>query len=199
MKDHELLEVLGNVLQDITDDFNAVVEQYLQLYAKLAKTEPNETEIKKLEKELEQIDRKKNKLLDYILTGQMEDQEYLRRNALLSVDAKKIEEKLEEMKQKQTSMEYLQEKTEQMKRELIIEQKGIVPEDFTQGIIDLLIDRIEVSPLENGEITLKVILNTKEHNEKVYKLNKIYGNAKKKRPLESEKNEIFGGERKEAK
>ena len=129
----------------------------------------------------------------------MEDQEYLRRNALLSVDAKKIEEKLEEMKQKQTSMEYLQEKTEQMKRELTIEQKGIVPEDFTQGIIDLLIDRIEVSPLENGEITLKVILNTKEHNEKVYKLNKIYGNAKKKLPLESEKKEIFGGDRKEAK
>lgn len=199
LKDHELLEVLENVLQDITDDFDAVAEQYIQLYAKMAKTENNEAEIEKLEKELEQIDRRKNKLLDYNLTGQIEDQEYLRRNALLSVDAKKIEEKLEEMKQKQTNMEYLQEKTEQMKRELTIEQKGIVPEDFTQGIIDLLIDRIEVSPLENGEITLKVILNTKERNEKVYKLNKIYGNAKKKRPLESGKNEIFGGERKEAK
>ena len=198
LKDHELLEVLEIVLQDITDDFDAVAEQYIQLYAKMAKTENNEAEIEKLEKELEQIDRRKNKLLDYNLTGQIEDQEYLRRNALLSGDAKKIEEKLGEMKLKQTNIEYLQEKTEQMKRELT-EQMGIAPEDFTQGIIDLLIDRIEVSPLENGEITLKVILNTKEHNEKVYKLNKIYGNAKKKRPLESEKKEIFGGDRKEAK
>ena len=174
LKDHELLQVLEDVLQDITDDFKTVAEQYLQIYEKIAKADNQEADIEKLKKELEQIERKKDKLLEYNLAEQITDKEYLRRNALLNEDAEKIEEKLTEIERKRTNAESWMKEMRRMKRELQ-EYGGITAEDFTQGIIDLLIDKIYISPVSGqGEdtIDLRILLNTGEPCEKMYQLKK---------------------------
>ena len=58
LKDDELLEILSDVLQEITEDFDTIAEQYIQMYEKAADKEDHNAEIGRLEQELELINRK---------------------------------------------------------------------------------------------------------------------------------------------
>ena len=170
LKDDELLEILMDVLKDITDDFDTVVEQYIALYEKMADQEDHSAEIEKLEQELEQINRKKDKLLEYNLAGHIKDREYLRRNALLNEDAEKIEDRIAELQIQKIETGLQRESIYHLRKELKNVQ-GIMPEELTQGIISLLIDKIYVEPAgSQGEQTvrLNIVLNTGEVRKTMY-------------------------------
>ena len=178
LKDNELSEILSDVLKEITDDFDIVAERYIQLYEDAAEAADHSEEIEKLEQELEQINRKKDKLLEYSLAGQIKDREYLRRNALLNEDADKIEDRIAELKSQQTNTGLQLEEVYRLKKELK-NYDCIAPEDFTQGIINLLIDKIYVEPIGSSEdcrMRLKIVLNTGELRRKVYEREKMAEN-----------------------
>ena len=178
LKDNELLEILVDVLKAITDDFDTVAERYIELYEDAEKAADNSEEIEKLEKELEQINRKKDKLLEYNLAGQIKDREYLRRNALLNEDAEKLEDQIAELTNQQSNTGLLREEIAYLKKELM-RYDSITPEDFTQGIINQLIDKIYVEPVGSAEdckMRLKIVLNTGEMRKKAYERAKMAEN-----------------------
>ena len=178
LKDNELLEILVDVLKAITDDFDTVAERYIELYEDAEKAADNSEEIEKLEKELEQINRKKDKLLEYNLEGQIKDREYLRRNALLNEDAEKLEDQIAELTNQQSNTGLLREEIAYLKKELM-RYDSITPEDFTQGIINQLIDKIYVEPVGSAEdckMRLKIVLNTGEMRKKAYERAKMAEN-----------------------
>ena len=164
LKDDELLEILSDVLQEITEDFDSIAEQYIQMYEKAADKEDHNAEIGRLEQELEQINRKKDKLLEYNLAGHIKDREYLRRNAILNEDAEKIEDKIAELQIQKIETGLQRESIYHLRKDLKKVQ-GIQPEELTQGIISLLIDKIYVEPdgsADENRVKLKIVLNTGE-------------------------------------
>ena len=129
------------LVKDIIDDFDMVADKYIQMYEKVAKSEDHSTEIKKLKLELEQINRKKDKLLEYNLAGHSKDREYLSRNAMLNEDAEMIENRVAELEKRQMDTELQLDEIHCLKRGLKNCQ-GILPEEITQGIVNLLVDKI---------------------------------------------------------
>ena len=89
---------------------------------------------------------------------------------LLNEDVEKIESRITEIEGLQDHTGLRLEEMNQLKKDLK-KYSSIQPEDFTQGIINLLIDKIYAEPIGTAEdrtMSLKIVLNTGESRRRMY-------------------------------
>lgn len=163
----ELLEILMSVLQEISGNFDDAVERFVEIYEKSVQAADYSGELKKLNEELDKVNRKKDKILEYNLDGQITDKEFLRRNELLNQEAEKLEERIEEIEQLQDNSQWNLEEVYRLKKNLK-SFEILKPEDFTQSIINLFIDKIYAEPIGDRRMQLKIVLNTGDSHKRVY-------------------------------
>lgn len=163
----ELLEILMGVLQEISGNFDDAVERFIEIYKKSVQATDYSGELKKLNEELDKVNRKKDKILEFNLDGQLSDKEFLRRNEILNEELERLEEKIEEIELLQDNSQLDLEEIYRLKNNLK-SFDVFKPEDFTQNIINLFIDKIYVEPIGNRRMQLKIVLNTGETHKRGY-------------------------------
>ncbi|MBQ4346891.1 MAG: recombinase family protein, partial [Firmicutes bacterium] len=165
--ERELLDILVNVLQDISGNFDDIVERFIELYQRTNQAADYSKEIKSINKEIEKIHQKKDKLLEYNLDGKIADSEFLRRNDTLNEELIKLEAEISALEKQQQKDDLKLEDILRLKNNL----KGfeqIRPEDLTQNVINLLIDKIYAEPVDERSMSLKIVLNTGESHRRLY-------------------------------
>lgn len=165
--ERELLDILVNILQELSGNFDDIVNKFIQIYEKSMQSIDYTSEIKKLNDDIDKIIKKKDKILEYNLDGKISDDEFLRRNNILSDELKLLEQEIEKLEKQQENnkikLDDIYELKKNLKRFEIIEK-----EDLTQNIINLFVDKIYAQPIDERHMELKIILNTGESQSRIY-------------------------------
>lgn len=139
----ELDDIVRQLLEERLDSME-LARELLQLYASLGE---ESREIPRVQRELEGVFRRKDKLLDLNIDGRVSDEEFAQRNRRLNEEAGRLRLRLEELEaeKKRTILQSSDGLRQTIERELEFR------DGFSAGVIDALLDRVELYPQREGE------------------------------------------------
>ena len=176
--EEEIKPLLYEVFRETEADAEAMLEEYLRLYQSLDSGGVQQ-QIAAIEQKIDFETRKKRKLLDFNLTGQITDQEYLQRSRDCEQEIERLQKLLLELQQELESKEDFRKHMESIRSVMREAQRDAREQIVSKEFIDKYIDRIYATPQEDGSLRLEIKIFTGEATEK-------YLNRLKQRAAEQE-------------
>ena len=177
--EEEIKPLLYEVFRETEADAEAMLEEYLRLYQSLDSGGVQQ-QITDIEQKIDFETRKKRKLLDFNITGQITDQEYLQRSRDCEQEIDRLQKQLAELQHEQESKEDFRKHMESIRTVMRDAQRDANQQIVSKEFIDKYIDRIFATPQEDGSLRLEIKIFTGEATEK-------YLNRLKQRAAEQEK------------
>lgn len=143
----ELDDIMRQSLFHISEHQAELVEELIKIYNSVELSGKTEEQAKKCRSDMEDIIRRKDKLLDLNINGRISDNEFSQRNDRYNAEIEKLQAKLEDLKEEQL-------KSMEMKQSLDVLRKAISKEfdfekGFSIGVVDALLDHMEVYGTED--------------------------------------------------
>lgn len=176
--EEEIKPLLFEVFKETEADAEAMLEEYLRLYQSLDNNGVQQ-QITAIEQRIDFESRKKRKLLDFNITGQITDSEYLQRSRDCEQEIDRLQKQLAELQQEQESKEDFRKHMESIRAVMRDAQRDANRQIVSKEFIDKYIDRIFATPQEDGSLRLEIKIFTGEATEK-------YLNRLKQRAAEQE-------------
>ena len=150
----ELRPLLFEVFLDTKADADAMIDEYVRLYTEMNDQGRSSARIAELEGQLENVSRKKQKLLQLNVDGAITDRDFRDMLKQCNAEAEEARMQLEEIKEEQLSDREFREKVAAIRRILANARKdaasGIIDKEF----VDKYIDKIFVTP--EGETSMNL-------------------------------------------
>ena len=163
--EEEIKPLLYEVFRETEADAEAMLEEYLRLYQSLDGSSTQQ-QIESITQKIEFESRKKRKLLDFNLMGQITDQEYLQRSRDCEQEIERLQTQLAELQQEQDSREDFRKHMESIRAVMRNAQRDASQQLISKEFIDKYIDRIFATPQEDGSLRLDIKIFTGEATEK---------------------------------
>ena len=161
----EIKPILFDVFNQTSKVAEDLVESYIEMYKSLDRDGNDEKKINSLKKKIELETKKKAKLLEYNVNGDISDKEYLEMNSACKKNIEDTETELYELYERQNSKEDFKKHIDTIRSVLRDAEKdaanGIITKDFTSKYID----KIFVTP-QGDEMKLDIKIFTGETCEK---------------------------------
>ena len=179
--EQELKPVLMDVFREADVSADELIERYIEMYRAVSRDDDG------LQKEIEAVrarrtlaEKKKSKLLEYNVTGQIMDADFIKMNRGCDTEIEQCDRELDELEAQQNSRADFNAHIAELRRVLQAARddaaNGLINRDFVQKYID----RIFVT-VENSNITLQIKLFTGESTMRyLEKLERRSGNTFKK-------------------
>ena len=179
--EQELKPVLMDVFREADVSADELIERYIEMYRAVSRDDDG------LQKEIEAVrarrtlaEKKKSKLLEYNVTGQITDADFIKMNCGCDTEIEQCDRELDELEAQQNSRADFNAHIAELRRVLQAARddaaNGLINRDFVQKYID----RIFVT-VENSNITLQIKLFTGESTMRyLEKLERRSGNTFKK-------------------
>ena len=179
--EQELKPVLMDVFKEADVNADELIERYISMYRSLCQDDTGlaqEIDAQRTRRDL--AEKKKSKLLEYNVTGQITDADFLKMNRQCDEEIEQCSRSLSELEEQQNSRADLNAHIAEIRRVLQAARddavNGLINRDFVQKYID----RIFVT-VENSNITLQIKLFTGESTMRyLEKLERRSGNTFKK-------------------
>ena len=167
--ERELYQLLNSALLPRLRDISQSVNDYLECYARSGGSQEGQQKIRELEKAIEKIDSKKERLLDLSLDDSITKAEFVKRNDALNTQLEPLEEELERLRHQQEKDPLISD-VEDLRRYFLGYLEELSGEEITltDTIIKKLIQRIEVTPVNEQEMELNVVLKTQQETRALY-------------------------------
>ena len=154
----EINGILRDSIENMVNRKEEIIRELIRIYSAADGKGKVEEDLIKCKVAMDDIMRRKDKLLDLSIDGRISDSEFSLRNDRFNQELDKLRQELEELKeQKLRNQEMLQSigvLKQAMERELSFE------EGFTIGVVDALLDHIEVFGTDdNNRVEVHVYLN----------------------------------------
>jgi len=156
----ELDEIMRQVLEELSVNKAEIVHELIQIYQSIGNESRTEEDIAKSKVEIDGILKRKDKLLDLSIDGRISDDEFAQRNDRFNEEIDRLRLRLAELEAEKL-------KNQDMLQSINVLRQAITKElsftdGFSIGVIDSLLDRIEVHPQEEKNVVqlsvfLKVI------------------------------------------
>ena len=163
--EEEIKPLLFEVFKETEVDAEAMLEEYLRLYQSL-NSGGVQQQITAIEKKIDFEGKKKGKLLDFNLTGQITDQEYLQRSRDCEQEIERLQKQLAELQHEQESKADFRKHMESIRAVMRDAQRDAQQQIVSKEFIDKYIDRIFATPQEDGSLRLEIKIFTGEATEK---------------------------------
>jgi len=163
--EEEIKPLLFEVFKETEADAEAMLEEYLRLYQSLDSNGAQQ-QITAIEQKIDFETRKKRKLLDYNITGQITDNEYLQRSRDCEQEIDQLQKQLAELQQGQESKEDFRKHMESIRSVMRDAQRDANQQIVSKEFIDKYIDKIFATPQEDGSLRLEIKIFTGEATEK---------------------------------
>ncbi len=144
--EEELKPILLDVFRETSRIAEDLIEEYIEMYKTIDETDEMQRRISELKKLIETENKKKSKLLEYNVNGDISDKEYLQMNGECKIKIKKYEEELFEITEQQNSKEEFKKHIETIRAVLKKAQGDAVHGLITKDFVDQYIDKIFVTP-----------------------------------------------------
>lgn len=191
----ELIPIIIDLIKDtvFTKD---LIQEYVSIYKSVVDDEDYEKQIEILKTEIDRINLKKDKILDYNLDGKISDQEYTKRNDTFNCELKEKYKQIEEYKNKMANADDIDKILNEISR-TFAEMKNIDYKEVNRRMVDTLFEKIIAKPIDKTHMELFFVLrNGNCHSTKypVQKSDKIMwdsGNMIKKM-IEAQERQMAG-------
>lgn len=146
LAESELKEVIADLINKSSENIDNILKEYFEILQSTIKNIPdNKSEISRLEKQIDTLKQKREKILEYNLDGKISDDEFISRNKEYVKQIKQIESHILEI-QNTKSPEPVEIQLSAIKEQLE-KFKGVTPQEINRQIVNELFEKITVEPL----------------------------------------------------
>ncbi len=156
--EEEIKEVLYEVFKDTAEDARLIIEEYTNMYAEILAKDTSSGELQKLKDRLNLLSKKKSKLLEYNIAGQISDRDFVEMNKQISEESAEIYSTIEEMENEINSRAGYKQRIEEIKTILQKAESEASNKMIDSAFVNRYIDKIYVTPIDDGtaEISVKI-------------------------------------------
>ena len=167
--EEEIKEILYEVFKDTAEDAKLIIEEYTNIYAEMTEKDVSSGELQKLKDRLELLSKKKSKLLEYNIAGEISDRDFVEMNKQISEESADIYSTIEEMENEINSRAGYKQKIEEIKAILQKAESEASSKMIDSAFVNKYIDKIFVTPIDNATAEISVKIFTGETVEKQLK------------------------------
>lgn len=160
--EEELKPLLFDVFKETKADADAMVEEYVRMYQELSDHGELPKRIEEHRRTAELAQKKKAKLLEYNVTGQISDGDFLSMTAGCNREIQAAEEAIQELEEQIESIADCKKHIDGIRRTLKAAQDSAAQGLIGREFVERYIDKIYVTPEENGTLRLDVKIFTGE-------------------------------------
>ncbi len=162
----EIKPLLLDVFRDTEASAEALIEEYVEMYRSLDRGGKLGSQIAALHKKLATVEQKRMKLLTFNAQGKLDDSDFLAMNKQCSAEAKALQTQLDELSAQQESAGNMKQQLDTIRTVLRNAQKDAAKGVITKEFVARYIDKIFVTPEEDGSLRLDIKIFTGESCEK---------------------------------
>lgn len=153
----ELKPILFDVFRETAPVAENLIESYIEMYRTLDSDAELVRKTEEIKKQLGLEEKKKSKLLEYNVNGDITDKDYIKMNNECKKKIEELEAELSECRDRQNSKEDFRRHIDTIRAVLKKAEEDAADGIITREFCDSYIDRIFVTP-ENGEMRLEIKL-----------------------------------------
>ena len=188
----ELQPLLYEVFRDTKADADAMVEEYVRMYAQMTDHDHAPARISEQEKRIDNANRKKCKLLQLSVDGMITDRDFKSMIEQCNAEIEEAEARIDELRDQLQSSEAFREKISAIRRVLAEAQRDAVSGVIGKEFVEKYIDRIFVTPEAENAMRLDIRIFTGETTGKtLQRLRSRTGNTFKKM-IEAQERQMSG-------
>ena len=147
--------IVSDLLEDTLLRRAELARELIELYSAIGTGEKNGEEQRRCEEEMEGIVRRKDKLLDLSVEGRISDQEFSTRNERFNQELEILRTKIQELEDERARRQRTVRSPEYLRQAISTELD--FPQGFSGGIVESLIERMEVHGTEErGQVKIRV-------------------------------------------
>ena len=162
----EIKPLLFEVFQETEVNVAALIEEYMEMYRSLDEDNQIPKQIAQQKERRDIAQRKKSKLLEYNVTGQLSDADFLAMNKACTEEIKDAEAQILELEQQMFSREEFREHMDTIRATLEAARRDAAQGMVTVEWVNKYIDKILVTPEEDGSLRLDIKIFTGETTQK---------------------------------
>ena len=162
----EIKPLLLDVFRDTVASAEALIEEYVEMYRALDRGGRLGSQIAALHKKLATVEQRRMKLLTFNAQGKLDDADFLAMNKQCSAEAKALQAQLDELTAQQESAGNMKQQLDTIRTVLRNAQKDAAKGVITKEFVARYIDKIFVTPEEDGSLRLDIKIFTGESCEK---------------------------------
>ena len=160
--EEEIKPLLFDVFRETEVNVNALIEEYMEMYRALDEDNqiPKQIEAQKKRRELAQ--KKKSKLLGFNAMGELSDADFLAMNKACTAEIEDAEAQIRELEQQMYSREEFRKHMDVIRSTLEAARRDAAQEMITVEFVNKYIDKILVTPENDGSLRLDIKIFTGE-------------------------------------
>ena len=167
--EEEIKPLLYEVFRDTKELSAAMLEEYQRMYGELTRGDNLAKRIKSVEAKIDLNLKKKNKLLELVSLDSISPKNFKEMSESCDREAEELEKELAELKDQHASNEEFRKQMEKIRSVLRQAEQRAGSGAITKDFIDTFIDRIYVTPQEDGSMRLDIKIFTGDTTEKYLK------------------------------
>ena len=167
--EEEIKPLLYEVFRDTRELSAAMLEEYQRMYGELTRGDNLTKRIKSVEAKIDLNLKKKNKLLELVSLDSISPKNFKEMSETCDREAEELEKELAELKDQHASNEEFRKQMEKVRSVLRQAEQRAGSGAITKDFIDTFIDKIYVSPQEDGSMRLDIKIFTGDTTEKYLK------------------------------
>ena len=164
--EEEIKPLLFEVFRDTRDASTATLQEYEQMYRSMVSDGSIEKKIEAAQSAIELALKKKSKLLELVALDSISPADFKSMTADCNAEIKALEQELAELREQQESSEEFRTNMERIRRVLRDAEQDCRNGEITKEFVDTFIDKIFVTPEEDGSARLDIKIFTGESCEK---------------------------------
>ena len=164
--EEEIKPLLFEVFQETEVNVATLIDEYIEMYRALDEDNQIPKQIAQQKERLELAQKKKSKLLEYNVTGQLSDADFLAMNKACTQEIKDAEAQIHELEQQMFSREEFRKHMDTIRATLEAAQRDAAQGMITAEFVSEYIDKILVTPEDGGSLRLDIKIFTGETTQK---------------------------------
>lgn len=183
----EIKQAIFSMFQEFKEDAGDSLEGLMEQLEDLRQGNDLKREVAKLEAQIDKEKQKRTKLLQFNLDGKISDEDFLTMSAEIKGEIASLTEQIEQLNQKIQDNSELKNRLDTMRKMMETGSNLVSPDDITPAMMDVLVDRINATALDETHIQLDVYLNDgTEKSMELYQEKRGRGRPKKQVSLVAE-------------
>ena len=185
----ELDEIFHKIIDKLVEDRPKIIKHLSELYREANNSKNYEYEIKRTNNQIDEINLKKNKLLDFLIGEVISKEEYQRRNNELEQEIVNLNNKIIKLKSDEVYEKQLREKYAEIEKKI---KKELNSEESFKKLVQLLIERVVVSKIDGDRRKIKLDIYANVLGQKLTVFDKTVLNNSDSSPYSHDENNDCG-------
>ena len=164
--EEELKPLLLEVFRETEVDSKALVEEYIAMYKSLDRDGDLAKRIGELERTIDTVEKKKQKLLTFNALGELSDRDFLSMNKQCAQELEQARQELMELEQQRDSAADFKKHIDTIRRVLQEAERDAAQGLINKEFVEQYIDKIFATPEEDGSMRLQIKIFTGETTDK---------------------------------